>query len=499
MKYKMTYRLIGYFSAVLLLFAVAVGGMLMFLLSKQMTEAYEEELKARAVSISETLSAFSRGEGQMPGMESSQGHGHGKGAGSGTAGGYGGYLRFIDDIAMSEVWLVDEKARTIETTHMESALSVGELPENAEAVVEKVFQGQVEISREFSPVVGVPSVTVGAPVTDGGGNIVAAVLLHSPVAGIENSRKEGMKILWFCIIAALALGGILSVLLARRFIRPLKKMDAAAGKLMEGDYGICTGIRQNDEIGALAGNLDALSGRLRELNDERENEEQLRRDFMSSISHELRTPVTVIKGSLEVLNEGMAADEAERAEYLRQMLADANYLQGLVNDLLELSRLQNIGFHIEKSPLNLMDVLEESVRSMRPVAGARQIKMTLENFVGPVSFMGDYGRLRQMFTVILDNAVKFSPEKESVEIRVFGERDEKVISIRDFGSGISPEDIPHIFERFYRGRREENHSGTGLGLAIAKEIAKRHQINIYCESTLGQGTVFYFKFKGEDE
>ena len=89
MKYKMTYRLIGYFSAVLLLFAVAVGGMLMFLSSKQMTEAYEEELKARAVSISETLSAFSRGEGQMPGMESSQGHGHGKGAGSGTAGGYG--------------------------------------------------------------------------------------------------------------------------------------------------------------------------------------------------------------------------------------------------------------------------------------------------------------------------------------------------------------------------------------------------------------------------
>ena len=462
MKYKMTYRLIGYFSAVLLLFAVAVGGMLMFLSSKQMTEAYEEELKARAVSISETLSAFSRGEGQMPGMESSQGHGHGKGAGSGTAGGYGGYLRFIDDIAMSEVWLVDEKARTIETTHMESALSVGELPENAEAVV-------------------------------------AAILLHSPVAGIENSRKEGMKILWFCIIAALVLGGILSVLLARRFIRPLKKMDAAAGKLMEGDYGICTGIRQNDEIGALAGNLDALSGRLRELNDERENEEQLRRDFMSSISHELRTPVTVIKGSLEVLNEGRAADEAERAKYLRQMLADANYLQGLVNDLLELSRLQNIGFHIEKSPLNLMDVLEESVRSMRPVAGARQIKMTLENSVGPVSFMGDYGRLRQMFTVILDNAVKFSPEKAPVEIRVFGERDEKVISIRDFGSGISPEDIPHIFERFYRGRREENHSGTGLGLAIAKEIAKRHQINIYCESTLGKGTVFYFKFKGEDE
>ena len=141
MKYKMTYRLIGYFSAVLLLFAVAVGGMLMFLLSKQMTEAYEEELKARAVSISETLSAFSRGEGQMPGMESSQGHGHGKGAGSGTAGGYGGYLRFIDDIAMSEVWLVDEKARTIETTHMESALSVGELPENAEAVVEKGISG----------------------------------------------------------------------------------------------------------------------------------------------------------------------------------------------------------------------------------------------------------------------------------------------------------------------------------------------------------------------
>ncbi len=485
MKYKMTYRLIGYFSAVLLLFSVAVGGLFMLLSWRQMTEVYEEELKTRAVSIAETLSGF----------EQSDVKNRGYGKGSGT----GGYLRFIDDIAMSEVWLVDEKARTIETTHMGSALSMGELPEGAEAVVEAVFQGQVEISREFSPVVGVPSVTVGAPVRGSDGNIMAAILLHSPVAGIEEFRQEGMKILWICIIAALFCGIILSTLLARRFIRPLKKMGAAAGRLTDGDYSARTGVRQNDEIGALAGNLDTLSERLQMLNQERENEEQLRRDFMSGISHELRTPVTVIKGSLEVLNEGMVKDEGERGEYLQQMLADADYLQRLVNDLLELSRLQNTGFKIEKGSLNLMDVLEESLRSMRRMADVKHIKMTLENSAGPLPFIGDYGRLRQMFTVILDNAVKFSPDNSAVEIKVESMEGCNLIAVRDFGKGIPESDIPHIFERFYRGRREEEYSGTGLGLAIAKEIAKRHAIQLYCESVVEQGTVFYFRFKGGDE
>lgn len=483
MKYKITYRLIGYFSAVLLVFAGVVGGMFRFLSSKQMTETYEEELKTRAVSIAETLSGFGQKE---------EGHGYGKGIS-----GFGGYLRFIDDIAMSEVWLVDEEARTIETTHMQSALSMGELPEGAENVVEQVFQGQVEISREFSPVVGVPSVTVGAPVKDSQGNIIAAILLHSPVTGIEQSRQEGLKILWLCIIAALIFGVILSALLARRFIRPLKMMGQTAEKLMEGDYRVRTGIRQDDEIGALAENMDALSERLYQLNEERENEEQLRRDFMSGISHELRTPVTVLKGSLEVLNEGMVTDKAEMADYFQQMLSDANYLERLVNDLLELSRLQNTEFKIEKELLNLTDVLEESVRSMRPVAGAKHIKMRIENVVGPVAFEGDYGRLRQMFTVILDNAVKFSPENSEVIVNIYEEGKQKAVAVRDFGKGIAEEDISHIFERFYRGRREENGSGTGLGLAIAKEISKRHEIRLNCESSVGEGTVFYFRFKTE--
>ena len=184
---------------------------------------------------------------------------------------------------------------------------------------------------------------------------------------------------------------------------------------------------------------------------------------------------------------------------MQQMLADADYLQRLVNDLLELSRLQNTGFKIEKGSLNFMDVLEESLRSMRRMADVKHIKMTLENSAGPLPFIGDYGRLRQMFTVILDNAVKFSPDNSAVEIKVESMEGCNLIAVRDFGKGIPESDIPHIFERFYRGRREEEYSGTGLGLAIAKEIAKRHAIQLYCESVVGQGTVFYFKFKGGDE
>lgn len=477
MKHKITYRLIGYFSAVLLLFSLIAGILFWALFAWHTAEIHEDELKERAVSIADTLSQFSRKEHK----------------GRGQSGGYGAYLRFLDEIAMSEVWLADEHAQTIQVCQNNSSLSYSELPAGAEELISQVFVGNVVSNTEFSPLLEVPSITVGAPVYDADGNTTAAVLLHSPIHGISSAQQDGILILVFCILTALLLAFFLSVLLARHFISPLRKIGQAADKVMNGDYSARTEVRQNDEIGALAANIDGLFVQLANVDEERKKLDKMRQDFVSNISHELRTPVTVIKGSLEVLENGLITAPEEMKEYFHQMSSDTAHLQRLVNDLLELSRLQNTNFKIEKAGLNLTDILKESIRSMQRISDQKQVKILLENEVGNIRFFGDYGRLRQMFMIILDNAVKFAPADSIVSVKMHYEKKETVaVSISDCGSGILPEEIPYIFDRFHKERSEQNKSGSGLGLPIAKQIAERHRITIKCESNARDRTTFSF-------
>ncbi len=435
MKNKITFRLIGYFSVVLLLFSVIVGILFCTLFTWHTAEILKEELKNRAVSIADTLSKFPQKNHR----------------GQGMSGGYGAYLKFIDDIAMSKVWIVDENVQTIQMGHRNS-LSYSELPLGAENLIKQVFEGNVVSNQEFNSILNIPSITIGAPIYNTKGNITAVVLLHSPVNGISNAQRDGIVILVICIVIALFLAIVLSVLLARRFINPLKRMEQTTEKILQGDYSAYTNITQNDEIGTLALNIDKLSIQLLNAEKEQKNLDKMRQDFVSNISHELRTPVTVIKGSLEVLVEGLISEPNEMQEYFNQMLSDTTHLQRLINDLLELSRLQNTDFQIEKTELNLDDIVKDATRSIKRMSEKKQVKIEYENKTENFYYIGDYMRLKQMFMIILDNAVKFSPPNNKVLVKMYRKEDNCVVSISDCGRGILPKDIPYIFDRFYKER-----------------------------------------------
>ena len=296
-----------------------------------------------------------------------------------------------------------------------------------------------------------------------------------------------------CLLLAFLLSILLSGLLARRFIRPLRRMEETAAQLAEGNYEVTTGIHQDDEIGSLAASLDILSQRLDETRKESARLDQMRQDFITNTSHELRTPITVLRGSLEVLQAGLVADGPEKEEYLAQMMTNILHLQRLVNDLLELSRLQNADFSIDMQPLNLQDVLQDALHGARPLAEPRNIQLQRQGETAPLLLTGDYGRLRQMFMILLDNAIKFSPPGSRIELTVQGNGAHWQIDLQDHGCGIAPEELPHIFERFRRAHNEQNKNGTGLGLAIAGEIAQRHGITLTCASKLHEGTCFTFR------
>lgn len=281
---------------------------------------------------------------------------------------------------------------------------------------------------------------------------------------------------------------LLSLVFSLSFTKPLATMKKTALQITNGEYTAKTNIKQDDEIGELANTLDILAGRLDEASRESEKLETMRREFIANISHELKTPITVIRGSLEALVDKVVTDDSKVEEYHMQMLNESKYLQRLVGDLLELSKLQSMDFVIEKNEISICDVIEDVTRSAGHLAKKEGVKIIFIKKIDDCKIIGDYGRIRQMIMIILDNAIKFSPRNETVHIVLENGR----LSIKDNGVGISAEHLPYIFERFYKSRSEKNKIGTGLGLAIAKKIADRHDIELRVKSIEGEGTIFIF-------
>lgn len=479
MKRKIALRLMAYFAAALLLFALVAGVLFQSLFRQATVEAKKAEMLSRAKELADTLSAALSENGMSGRMGSGQGAGYGAG--------YGAFVRTVG-LVETGVWVLDENLQFLSMGHMQgSSITYADLPADAETLVQTVFAGQTPFSEGFSELLGTPTLTVGAPIYQGS-SVAGALLLHDAVAGVTQAASLGTRVMLISGAAALLVAAALGVLLSRAFTKPLTGMKATAERMQQGDYEARTGLRRGDEIGALASALDELGGRLAAARDAAERQDALRSEFLANVSHELRTPVTVLRGSLEALNEGVVADAEQTAEYHRRMLGETVMLQRLVSDLMDLARLQNAEFPIERAPLSLYDPLSDALRAADQLARMKGVRIQRTLPEAPVRFEGDHGRLRQMFLTVLDNAVKFSPEGGEVRVSLA----EGCVSVCDDGPGIPPEELGLIFERFHKARTEENRQGTGLGLPIAKQIALRHGMRIEAENGGERGVCFRF-------
>ncbi len=487
MKNKITRKLILYFVSVLLLFSLSAGIVFSMLFARHSGYVYRTDLQKRATAIADTFSEYIKtgsiltDNGRMPG--------HGQRQGSG---GFGMYLRFVNDIAMSDVWIVDQTAQSVTVGSGRNQISYNELPKEAVEIVAAVFEGDGAYHEDYGPLFEVTVVTVGAPIFSADGQVIAAVLLRTDAGGTGSAWAPGINMLGISLAVALMLSIIIAVFVSKRFVRPLRSMESVTKQLTDGDYNAQTHIEQDDEVGSLAQNIDILAQRLDAASKESAALEQMRKDYISNISHELRTPVTVMRGSLEALHDGVVSEPGKVKEYHKLLLSESIHLERMVNDLLELSRLQNPDYAIEKTRLNLPDVLEDAVRSIKYIAVNKNVLIDCDYTVRDFAIMGDYGRLRQMFIAVLDNAIKFSDEGQSVLIRTWLYNDHYHVSVTDKGTGIRAEELPHVFERFYKSNKQDNNKGTGLGLSIAKQIADRHGIMIEVVSTQKEGTNFTF-------
>ncbi|MDT8901914.1 sensor histidine kinase [Anaeroselena agilis] len=357
--------------------------------------------------------------------------------------------------------------------------------------LEPVFGGQVLTRNFYHPIYGENMLIVGVPLFKADGTVNGAVVLNSPVRGVDEFLRRIYLYIGGLGLAALLLTFFLVRRLASGITRPLRDMQEAAATMARGDYAIRVKADDGDEVGELGRSLNALAQELGRFVAGTARMEKLRRDFVANISHELRTPLTVIRGYTEALLDGTVQEPQEAEKYHHVMRDETVRLEGLINELLDLSRLQAEGAVLAMEKIPLAAIADSVVSLLMPRAEQAGVALTLETD-GETGVNGNGDRLTQLLLILLDNALKFTPPGGRVTASIVRAGDEVRLQVVDTGSGIAREDLPFIWERFYKGDKSHGRTGagTGLGLAIAREIVARHGARAEVASELGRGSTF---------
>lgn len=270
-------------------------------------------------------------------------------------------------------------------------------------------------------------------------------------------------------------------LLSKVLTIPLIRMKEATKKLSTGDLSVSLNIKSKDEIGELASSIQQLANDLDYFKKERNN-------FLASVAHELRTPLTYVKGYAEIaLRDNLSY--GDRQKYLLIIKEEAEHLTRLVQNLFELAQLEQHTFKIEKEKTNLCDFLTKVITKIEPAYLDKNLKIML-SCPSNVTVHIDQQRFEQVLVNLLNNAYRHSPNNSIIRVNVDFDPNTIKMMIKDEGEGIPSEDLPHIFERFYRVDKSRTRAtgGSGLGLAIVKEIVELHGGQITIKSKLNQGT-----------
>lgn len=291
------------------------------------------------------------------------------------------------------------------------------------------------------------------------------------------------------LVICVAWGSLLLYLAIKKISDPIIRISDAAGAVARGDFSVKVAYKSNDEIGVLAHNFNLMTAELG-------NMEYLRKDFISNVSHELKTPVASIKGFAEMLQEQNLAAEDFQA-YLGIIIDETQRLSHLSSNMLRLSRLDHQLILERSSTFSLDEQIRRTLVLLEEKWSAKNLELELE--LEKIAYAGDEELIQQIWLNLLENAIKFSPEYATITVRAKKAPRDTVVQIQDQGLGIAENDQARIFERFFQVDKAHSQEGSGLGLAITKKIVEIHQGEISFISDPGRGTCFTIRLPWENE
>ncbi len=315
------------------------------------------------------------------------------------------------------------------------------------------------------------------------------VVYTNPLGPADDPQREAfLTAINRALLLAAGVAGLAAVLLtvglSRPILGPVEALTAAARRMERGDLSQRVEVQSEDEIGELAQAFNAMANGLTRL-------EELRRNMVSDVAHELRTPLSNIRGYLEAVQDGIIEPKPEVIGSLHE---EAMLLNRLVDDLQELSLAEAGQLRLERRPVAPSDVVNKATEAARAQATAKGIALQVDLPADLPLVDVDHQRIGQVLGNLLSNALTHTPSDGKVVIAAQARQSEAEFSVSDTGKGISPEHLPYVFERFYRAAKSRSRAtgGTGLGLSIAKQLVEAHGGQITVESQVGQGTTFTF-------
>ncbi len=408
----------------------------------------------------------------------------------------------------ADVWYVDEYGRVVatsrevrgstETEDNPDARRVGSIPKNIYQI-----DPEFDIDKEHSQTgnfYGLYSgdiIAVNIPVKLDQLNLFREVvsqeqkgslILLASVSQINEMMRNIYSIVLIPCLVIIVIAFVFLAVVSRKVLTPVKKLSVVANEYSKGNLDVRTGITSNDEIGQLAQSMEYMADELTKLED-------YRRDFVSNISHDFRSPLTSIKGYIEAMKDGTIPPERQ-ARYLDIVLNETQRLTKLTQGLLDLNNLESYGPYVKMTAFDIIDVINKTLNTFEIKCIEKGVAIYLNNHASETMVMADKTKIQQVIYNLIDNALKFTPEGKHIYVTVTDkEKDDKLhISIRDEGMGMDEETQKKIFIRFYKGdtSRGKDKTGSGIGLAITKEIIKAHHEVITVTSKVDEGTEFVF-------
>lgn len=298
---------------------------------------------------------------------------------------------------------------------------------------------------------------------------------------IERMFGEMRDLLRMLVVLTALLSVVLLIISTRYLVKPIKRLTEATQQLAEGEFEIRLDLTRRDEIGELAQHFAKMADELKKV-------EAMRQEFVSNVSHEIQSPLTSIKGFSQALRtEGM--ERAEQDAYLAIIEAESERLSSLSKQLLTLASLEQETIHLERAPYRLDEQIREAVLLLEWQWREKNVEFELD--LSEITLRANRQMLHLVWINLLTNSIKFTPAGGVVSVQLSEHGLEAQVKVRDTGVGISPSELPRVFERFYKADRARNRirSGSGLGLAIVQKVVKLHEGTVQIESELGVGTL----------
>ncbi len=345
---------------------------------------------------------------------------------------------------------------------------------------------------EYALVLDVPTMTLKRAIVDGSGNAIGSMFLHVDMSRTNDAIRQVYLDVLLSALVAVILAFLAVTYITNRMTRPIIEMNNAVKRFSAGEFGARVKVAGSDEVSQLGESFNEMADEINAL-------EQSRRSFVANVSHELRSPLTSMRGFLEAMQDGTIPAE-EQGKYLGVVIGECRRMANMVNDLLDLARIESGTYELKLEPFDINELMIRTLLTFEARINANHIEVVMDFDADRTLVEADSSQIAQVIRNLVDNAIKFSPEGGRLTLRIRTMRTSVEIGVKDEGEGIREEDIPYVFDRFFKGEKAHTPAGSssGLGLSIVKRIVEQHGREISVQSRPGEGALFTFTLKLAD-